>query len=642
MRLAFLSRRPRRIPLHARIIAAVVAVCVLVIGLDALRTWQMRDEIITADYAETANLARSLAQHAYDTLDIADVVLSGLREQVETDGLSPERAVRLERLIAMRLGEMPMLCGIGVFDAEGSRVVGERTADGGAVSVRDRPYFEYHRTHADRDVHVGDPIRSRVDGQWSITVSRRIDDPHGRFAGVVRARIPVAFLREFYGTFAIGSQGVISLASTHGSLIARTGGFSANVGLNLSSGPVFRRIGAGERSGSFRFVSPIDGIVRLGSFRRVDKYPLYILVGHPLDRVLSGWRVIAWRHLAINLLISVVLAMAGSRVAGQVRIRQQVERRYRLLAENSSDAILCLALDGSRLYVSPAFAVLTGWSVEEVTGERSINIVHPDDQAAVSGAIPRLLAGAGQVTVCFRYICKDRSLLWVEGRARLLQCPDGEIQIISNVRDITDRRAAEAQVVLLNRELAEQANTDGLTGLANRRRFDEVLAQGWRQALRDAAPLSLLMIDVDRFKLFNDRYGHLRGDECLRAVAAAAAAQVAHRRSCIAARYGGEEFVVLLPGVDAAGAAALAGRVLESLRAAGIEHEDNIPTGVVTVSIGVATASPSAEAEASDMTALLARADAALYEAKRCGRNRTVTQEGPPRVVDRTGAMIIA
>ncbi len=624
MRLVFPFLRRRRIQLHGGIIAAMLAACLLLVGLDGWRSWQVRNATIAADIVETTNLARSLAQHAHDTVHVADLILSGLRERVETEGLSPDQVTRLDRIVVMRVSEMPGLCGLAVFDAAGDRVAGELDAAGESFNVADRAYFEYHRSHADRGAHVGDVIRSRADGQWSITVSRRLDAADGRFAGVVRARISVAFLQDFYRSFAIGQKGTIALTSMKGVIIARP---NATSGADVSAGTIFRRVSAGQASGSFRYVSVLDGVTRLGSFRTIDSYPLFIVVGHGLDEVLAGWRADAWLHLAVSLCVAAALALLGRRFAGQVRIRQRAESRYRLLAENSSDAIVCIGLDGSRRYASPAFAGLTGWSVGESVCEQWADIVHPDDRPMLAGVPPRLLSGVEQVTSCFRYIRKDGSSVWVEGRARLLRGLDGDTQIISNVRDITDRRAAEEQVAVLNRELARQANTDGLTGLANRRRFDEAVDQEWRRAAREETPVSLLMIDVDRFKLYNDRHGHQQGDACLRAVASAMA-QVARRPADLTARYGGEEFAILLPGIDAQGAAALAGRVLAAVRAAGIGHEDNTPPGVATVSIGTATAMPSTGVEACGIAALVANADAALYEAKRGGRNRVVTHAG--------------
>ena len=627
MKLAFSSWRRRRVSLHAGIMSAVLAVCLLLLGLDGWSTWQASEAAIAADKVETANLAHSLAQHASDTLRVADVILSGLREQVEAEAPSPEQTERLERLIAMHVANVPALSGLAVFDARGAKLAGERDALVSVFGVEDRAYFQYHRTHADRGVQVGEAVRSRADGQWGITVSRRIDDPQGRFAGVVRARISTAFLQDFYRSFAVGSRGLISLISVRGIIVARTDATETNTGANVSGGPISRRIAAGQSSGSFRYVSPLDEVTRLGSFRRLDDYPLYIVVGHSLDEVLASWRADARRHLAASVFVSAVLALVGCRFAGQVRTRQQAERRYRLLAENSSDAIVCIGLDGSRRYVSPAFSRLTGWSFEEGVTTRSTDIIHPDDRPECACVAERLVSGTAQVTWCFRYICKDGTLLWVEARARLLEGIDGETQIICNVREITERRAAEAQVAMLNRELAEQANTDGLTGLANRRRFDETLDQEWRRAAREEMPLALLMIDVDRFKLYNDCYGHQMGDECLRAVAAAMG-QVARRPADLTARYGGEEFAMLLPGIDEAGADAIAGRVLAAIRATGIEHAANQPAGIITASIGVASVLPHPGQAESSASALIRHADAALYRAKRAGRDRAVTQDG--------------
>lgn len=161
------------------------------------------------------------------------------------------------------------------------------------------------------------------------------------------------------------------------------------------------------------------------------------------------------------------------------------------------------------------------------------------------------------------------------------------------------------------------AMLDGLTGVANRRKFDEALDIDWRQCQRDEKPLSLCLVDVDCFKRYNDRYGHQAGDLCLRAVAQALKRALLRPYDSVA-RYGGEEFVCLLPDVDAAGAMDVAERLLAQVRALQIEHLDNDRRGVVTVSIGVATARPS---EGRSAEALLAAADRSLYDAKHAGRD---------------------
>ncbi len=194
-----------------------------------------------------------------------------------------------------------------------------------------------------------------------------------------------------------------------------------------------------------------------------------------------------------------------------------------------------------------------------------------------------------------------------------------------------------ARVADLNDRLEQMAVTDGLTGLANRRHFNQTLDREWRRARREIDLVSLLMIDIDHFKGYNDRLGHLAGDECLRRVARAIGSCV-RRPLDLAARYGGEEFAIVLPGTDAAGALAVAQRVREAVAAVALPHPD---TGKpVSVSIGIATLRPIADdAE----TLLIAASDEALYRAKSAGRDRAVahevtTAEEPPKV-DRAEAV---
>lgn len=174
----------------------------------------------------------------------------------------------------------------------------------------------------------------------------------------------------------------------------------------------------------------------------------------------------------------------------------------------------------------------------------------------------------------------------------------------------------------LNEELSEAnallntlATTDPLTGLSNRRLFKKRLRDEWERALRQNGSIALVAIDVDHFKKYNDCFGHPAGDECLKRIAGAIGA--ACRSIDIAARVGGEEFALLLPGVDASAAASLAERVRERIQRLGLDHPDH-EHGVVTISLGVAAASPS---ETGGTSELLSAVDAALYQAKANGRN---------------------
>ncbi|TAD79295.1 MAG: diguanylate cyclase [Oscillatoriales cyanobacterium] len=183
---------------------------------------------------------------------------------------------------------------------------------------------------------------------------------------------------------------------------------------------------------------------------------------------------------------------------------------------------------------------------------------------------------------------------------------------------VLERQRAEESLRLLNQELARLAQLDGLTQLANRRCFDEHLAQEWMRMLRSNQPLSLILLDVDCFKAYNDRYGHPSGDRCLIEVARVLS-QVARRPADLVARYGGEEFVLILPDTPLEGAITVAIDVRSQVRACQIPHERSIAASIVTVSLGVTCVMPGS---GSTPDRAIALADMALYEAKHSGRDR--------------------
>lgn len=188
------------------------------------------------------------------------------------------------------------------------------------------------------------------------------------------------------------------------------------------------------------------------------------------------------------------------------------------------------------------------------------------------------------------------------------------IAVVETLRDMTEKKLA--QLALQN--LAER---DGLTGIANRRSFDDALRREWLRGQREGHPLSLIMLDVDYFKRYNDRYGHQQGDECLRQVAGAVGAAVLRPADC-AARYGGEEFAVILPNTPREGVIAVAKRVIARVAALQMPHAGSEVAERVTVSIGTATLTPQDDRSSE---ALIAAADAALYAAKHDGRDRIVS-----------------
>jgi diguanylate cyclase (GGDEF)-like protein/PAS domain S-box-containing protein len=307
---------------------------------------------------------------------------------------------------------------------------------------------------------------------------------------------------------------------------------------------------------------------------------------------------------------------------------RQIAALHKLVVENSRDAIILGDLDGTQTYVSPGIKALTGWEPRDLVGHRSRELIHPSDVVEVDLAMRALRAGSEGGTLEYRARKRDGDFFWVEGSLRVYRDPatGRPIGYLNLVRDISERKRSEEHLQSAYRAMESLVVVDALTGISNRRRFDEALASEWRRALRDGDKLSLLLIDADHFKRYNDTYGHVRGDSCLKQIAEAAL-DVVLRPGDLVARYGGEEFAVVLPGTDENGARAVAEDICQAVRNRRLPHEGNAP-GIVTVSIGCATIVPQRGKSPQD---LIESADQALYRAKGRGRNRVVVAGLPAR-----------
>ncbi len=213
---------------------------------------------------------------------------------------------------------------------------------------------------------------------------------------------------------------------------------------------------------------------------------------------------------------------------------------------------------------------------------------------------------------------KDGSTAWMEVSARVVRDPvtGEEAETVLGMRDVSELKDLEER-------LSRLALTDGLTGLSNRRAFDESLDREWLRTLREGSQMSLLILDLDRFKEFNDRYGHQKGDDCLHAVAAAVRSAI--RATDTACRYGGEEIAVILPAAGSAGASRVAEAVRAAIEALDFPHERNRDYGPITASVGAATALSQHGGTMRMPEALLLAADDALDKAKHLGGNCIAT-----------------
>ncbi len=236
----------------------------------------------------------------------------------------------------------------------------------------------------------------------------------------------------------------------------------------------------------------------------------------------------------------------------------------------------------------------------------------------------------------------DQKHRWVEvwGEFEDAASASKSARLIGTIQDITERKRIEQDLIDYRMLLEEKVLLDPLTQIANRRALDEHLQAEWLRAMRNQTPLALLMVDIDYFKLYNDHYGHVAGDQCLRHVAQAIASVIG-RNGELAARFGGEEFTLVLPYTNTEQAMQVGARVVQAVHAMDIEHLHSSVSPVVTVSVGVASVQPvfvsvelpapapvgstSRQASPSGLQALFEQADLALYQAKQQGRNRVVS-----------------
>jgi diguanylate cyclase (GGDEF)-like protein len=301
------------------------------------------------------------------------------------------------------------------------------------------------------------------------------------------------------------------------------------------------------------------------------------------------------------LALEAILADVGF---GEVVSAESAEEAFRILESTAIDLIL---IDLVMPEVDGIEALRRLKSSENLREIPVLMISGQDDENRIEEAF---LAGA------IDFIGKPPKRLELRARVR---------SALKLKREMDHRRRYERDLEILNRSL-EEANRelrrlstiDPLTGLANRRQFRESYLGEWARAQREGRPLSVVMLDIDFFKKFNDRYGHLAGDDCLERIAGALAGAL-HRGGDLLARYGGEEFIAVLPGIDADGAAEVAESMRRQVLAQGIEHDRSAIHEFVTVSAGAATLIPG---PAIDPSVLIEAADRALYLAKSRGRNR--------------------
>ncbi|NEV02077.1 sensor domain-containing diguanylate cyclase [Bradyrhizobium uaiense] len=479
--------RPKAVPTK-RLFALGIGLVLSFSAICASILWNMADKDYWHAKEGATNLVASIASEIDRNIELYDLSLQAVADGVKLPELvkiSPE----LRQVVLFdRAATAKDLGSILVLSTAGDVTLDSRTLTPRSANYADRDFFQVHQKRADSGLFISPPWVTS-DGEYLISLSRRISNNDGSFAGVVAGSMRLSYFHNLFRKLNFGVGDSMALFNTDGVMLMRAPFEISKIGQSIKDSQVFKQFPA-RQSGSYMTKSLVDHVSRLYVFRAVGHHPLIIAEGLALDGIYADW----WQQLW--LIGSVVAALCGVSIILMFYLLAALKRR------------------------------------------------------AIA-----------------------------EGR------------------------------------LAHLASTDALTGLANRRRLDDTLDVEWRRGMRAKSPVSLLMIDVDHFKTFNDTYGHQAGDAVLTTVGRCIATST-KRVTDLGARYGGEEFSVLLPGIGKAGAVEVAELIRAKLTAAR-ESEHELPT----VSIGVSCLVPDHERTSRD---LLKAADLALYQAKAEGRDRVV------------------
>jgi len=319
---------------------------------------------------------------------------------------------------------------------------------------------------------------------------------------------------------------------------------------------------------------------------------------------------------------------------------QENKKKFETIATSSASWEAWFDEKGIMVWTNDLVQMITGLTVEESYNKEDImkSILISDEKEVLDDKFKAVMEAKQGGSSEARITTKDGSCKWILINWRAVINENGHFKgYRTSVVDITDKKRAEiaaaelVQQLKKEKEVAERNSlTDGMTGLANRRYLDEQIMLEYFRMKRTGEKLSIIMLDVDFFKLYNDAYGHLQGDECLKMVAKVLKTTI-KRATDIAARYGGEEFVVLLPDTDEIGAIKVAETIRANVEAMKMEHKDSKISDVVTVSIGVATFDKHSLVAPEN---LVQKADEALYEAKNSGRNKVMPRAEELKILD--------
>jgi PAS domain S-box-containing protein len=348
----------------------IVIACAAYIGVETSRIISQRADVLADSQKDTANLTSSLLQHAELTFRTADALLIAAVFSLEHNEFKPDDQRLLKALLVEEVKSSSQFISFAVADSEGAIILNSAGSEG-SWNLSDREHFIYHRTHADRGLHIGFPVRGRATDEWIIPVTRRFDRADGNFGGVVVAAISSQYFQNFYERLDVGKNGVILLASLNRTLLVRRPFVDANVGRD-SHGGIFQRL---QQSpvGTMEMTALTDGFRRIYSYQQGKTYPLVVAVAQDVEETLAPWRQSTLRRLGeagaiITLMLSLGMMIWRTTRHQAIQAAELREANYRFdVAIKTMSQGLCLFDASETLVISnPRFREIYGATEQQV------------------------------------------------------------------------------------------------------------------------------------------------------------------------------------------------------------------------------------------------------------------------------------
>jgi diguanylate cyclase (GGDEF)-like protein/PAS domain S-box-containing protein len=368
------ARRPGSGTAHllaTRGIAWFVALaCTVLVGLEVTRVLAQHSEVIADARKDTANLTRSLIQHAELTFRTADAVLIGVVERLEHETLDATERERLKAWFTREVKNSAQFIAFGVLDNNGTMVV-NMLGENGTAQFADREYFLYHRSHDDDALRIGRPVRSQSNG-WVIPVTRRFNKADGTFGGVALAAIDPRYFQDIYDRLELGGNSAVLLITTDGTLLVRRPFVEENVGRDMSQSKILA-MSKQAPSGSLEIKASIDGVSRYNSYETGQSYPIFVSVAQDMNDLMAPWQASTIRRLLETAAISGFILLMGAFVWRAIKdlarnsiALRKTNTRFDAALANMPTGLSMFDADGRLMVWNDRFIELYGMSPDVV------------------------------------------------------------------------------------------------------------------------------------------------------------------------------------------------------------------------------------------------------------------------------------